>query len=50
MAETLDAAGFAARIEQLRAPVDVEKARAFFRTGDDFVGARMGDVFALAKV
>ncbi len=40
MAETLDAAGFAARIEQLRAPVDVAKARA----GD------LDDTFALGAL
>lgn len=40
---------FVERLTELRAPVDVEWARRFFRTDDEFLGARMGQVFALAK-
>jgi 3-methyladenine DNA glycosylase AlkD len=39
-------------VEELRshgAPVDVERNRSFFRTTNDFLGVRMGQVFALAK-
>ena len=45
----LSAERFMQRLEGLRAPVDLAKAREFFRTDDEFLGARMGDVFALAR-
>jgi 3-methyladenine DNA glycosylase AlkD len=40
---------FVGRLTALGSPVDVEKARRWFRTDAEFVGARMGAVFALAK-
>jgi len=37
------------RASEERTQVDVEEKRRFFRTGNDFLGVRMGQVFALAK-
>ena len=56
MAESLTAARFLKELQALRSAAELKKIQRYFKSGtgedaqgDEFIGARMGDVFALAK-
>ncbi len=56
MPDDLTAAAFTARLEALRSDEQLAKIRRYFKSGkgeygegDEFIGVRMGEVFALAK-
>ncbi len=45
----MSAESFVAALRAHGSPVDVDKNRRHFRTSSDFLGVRMGQVFALAR-
>jgi hypothetical protein len=51
MSAGISAAQFVARLQAHRSPEELEKYRRYFKVGegDEFIGVRMGQVFALAK-